>query len=253
MAKLKITHTTSQTSVNYPAPQVDRFINPTVINGNHIGGVGGVTTQTGSQIKPNVFITGGSATTGSILAQKGIHKFRVTDGTRTGVCELVNNTTLAAGQMHLWANVCIIPSASMAAANVVGGATSATVSWSTTPIGPVATPRVGDYLQGFSSANITGVFGARVASVVSATSVTVTTTGNVAAQTVLANTMTLVSRIDNKFIRDFISDGYSDTTSGTIDYYTNGFNPTKFRYVLGGNAISASATITSGFARVISG
>ena len=254
MAKLKIGNTTSVTNVTNPQPQGDRFISPTLINGNHIGGVGGLTSQAGLQIKPTVYLSGGSALPGSITAQKGIHKFRVTDGTRTGICKLTNaiDSSLTAGQMNLWANICIIPSATMASANVAGGATSATVTWSSTPIGPVATPRVGDYLVGFTSSSI-GAYGAVVSAVNSATSVTVTTTGNVAAQTVLANTMTLVSRIDNKYIHDFISDGSPDSTAGTTTYYTNGYNPTKFRYVLGGNAISSSATITGGLARVISG
>jgi hypothetical protein len=253
MAKLKISTTTSVSSVNYPQPQTDRFVTPTLVNGNRIGGVGGATSQVGLQIKPTVFVTGGSALPGSITAQKGAHKFRVTDGTRSGICKLVNSTTLAAGQMNLWANVCVIPSATLAAANIAGNATSTWVSWTTgTTIGPVATPRVGDYILGFISANI-GAYGAVVNSIVSATNVAVTVTGNVSTSTVLANAMTLVSRIDNKFIHDFISDGVRDSTDGTLTYYTNGFNPTRFRYVLGGNAISASATITSGFARVISG
>jgi len=253
MAKLKISNTTSVSSVNYPQPQIDRFVTPTLVNGNRIGGVGGATSQAGLQIKPTVFLSGGSALPGSITAQKGAHKFRVSDGTRTGICKLVNSTTLAAGQMNLFANICVIPSATLSAANIAGNATSTWVSWTTgTTIGPVATPRVGDYILGFVSANI-GAFGAVVNSVVSATNVAVTITGNVSTSTVLANTMTLVSRIDNKYIHDFTTNGTKDSTDGTVTYYTNGFNPTKFRYVLGGNAVSASATITSGFARVISG
>lgn len=255
MAKLKVTHTTSVTDVTYPMGQNDKFISPTLINGNHYGGVGGLTSQSGLQIKPTVYVTGGSATAGSIKAQKGAHKFRVTDGTNTGTCTLTNaiDTSLTAGQMNLWANVCIIPSATMGSANVAGGATSATVTWTAaTTIGPVATPRVGDYLVGFSSSSI-GAYGAQVTAVSDATTVTIAVTGNVAAQTTLANAMTLVSRIDNKYIHDFISDGNPDSSNGTLTYYSNGYNPTKFRYVLGGNAVSASATIPGGFARVISG
>jgi hypothetical protein len=254
MAKLKISTTTSVSSVNYPQSQTDRFVTPTLVNGNRIGGVGGATSQTGLQIRPTVFITGGSALPGSITAQKGAHKFRVSDGTRSGTCRLVNNTTLAAGQMNLFANICVIPSANIAAANIAGNATQTWVTWTSgTTIGPVATPRVGDYILGFTSANI-GAAGAQVTAVVSATNVAVAITGNVSSSTfVLANTMTLVSRIDNKYIHDFTTNGTRDSTDGTVTYYTSGFNPTRFRYVLGGNAISASATITSGFARVISG
>jgi len=248
MAKLKIKNTETNGQAH------DSFISPTLVNGNHIGGVGGLTSQTGLQIKPTVFVTGGSAQNGSILTQKGAHKFRVTDGTNTGICKLVNSTTLVAGQMNLWANVCIIPSANIAAANIAGNATQTWITWTSgTTIGPVATPRVGDYILGFTSANI-GAYGAQVTAVVSTTNVAVAVTGNVSSSTyVLANTMTLVSRIDNKYVHDFISDGSQDSTTGTLTYYTNGYNPTKFRYVLSGNAVSASATITGGFARVISG
>lgn len=247
MAKLKIKHTHSVTGAS-----VDSYVSPTLVNGNRFGGVGGLTSQSGLQIKPTVYLTGGSALAGSIKAQKGAHKFLVTDGTRTGVCTLSNTTTLTAGKMNLWANVCIIPSAALSAANVAGGATSSFVSWSTTTIGPVTTPRVGDYIVGFNSSSI-GAYGAQVTAVNTASNVTVALTGNVAAATTLANAMTLVSRIDNKFIRDFISDGVRDTLDGTATYYTSGYNPNKFRYVLGGNAVSASASIVDGFARVISG
>lgn len=252
MAKLKIKNTDVSGQAH------DSFISPTLVNGNHIGGVGGLTSQSGLQIKPTVFVKGGSALPGSITAQKGSHKFRVSDGTLTGVCSLVNSTSLAAGQMNLWANVCIIPGATLNSANVAGGAQSVTITWTAgTTIGPVTTPRVGDYLTGFAglSANISAsAYGVVVTAVNSATSVSIAATGNVAAATpVLANTMTLVSRIDNKFIHDFISDGSQDSSSGTVTYYSSGYNPTKFRYVLGGNAISASSTTGAGFARVISG
>jgi hypothetical protein len=241
MAKLKIKQTDSSGQAH------DSFVSPTLINGNHYGGVGGSTSQSGLQIKPTVFVNG-SAAAGSILAQKGAHKFRVTDGTNTGTCTLTNavDASLTAGQMNLWANVCIIPSAAMAAANVAGGATSTYVTWTAgATIGPVSTPRVGDYITGFTSSSV-GASGAQVTAVNTASNVTVALTGNVAASTVLANTMTLVSRISNKFISDFISDGTPDSTSGTVTYYSSGNNPTKFRYVLGGNA-------TAQFARVISG
>jgi hypothetical protein len=257
MAKLKIATNPTITGVTYPQPAGDTFVTPIQVNGKPIGGTGGPTSRANLQIAPSVNIKwangGGSYGTaaGSITAQKGSHKYRVTDGTHSGTCTLVNSPTLAAGQMNLWANVCIIPSATMGSSNVAGGATSATITWSSTPIGPVATPRVGDYIVGFSSSSI-GAYGANVTAVNSATSVTVWVSGNVAAQTTLANAMTLVSRIDNNYIHDFISDGQMDSTNGTITYYPSGYNPTKFRYVLGGNAISASATITGGFARVIS-
>jgi hypothetical protein len=72
---------------------------------NVIGGTGGLTSITGTQIQPHVYIdeVGASSTTGSILRSKGRGKFLVTDGTYTGVCTLVNSGTLAAGQMYIQA------------------------------------------------------------------------------------------------------------------------------------------------------
>ena len=58
-----------------------------------IGGVGGLTSLSGNQIQPTVKIGSASAASGSIIAQKGMHKFRVTDGTTTGTCTLVNLAT----------------------------------------------------------------------------------------------------------------------------------------------------------------
>ena len=80
----------------------DRYTSPQYINSAYVGGTGGVTSQTGRQIQPAVYITGGSATTGSILAQKGRKAFRVTDGSLTGECTLVNTGNLTvAGTMSI--------------------------------------------------------------------------------------------------------------------------------------------------------
>ena len=62
-----------------------------IASGN--GGVGGLTSLSGNQIQPTVKIGSASAASGSIIAQKGAHKFRVTDGTNTGTCTLVNLAT----------------------------------------------------------------------------------------------------------------------------------------------------------------
>jgi hypothetical protein len=97
MAKLKITRTEAATGQIH-----DRYTGPTQIpTGTWTGGTGGLTSQTGRQIQPQVYLTGGSSGNGSILLQKGSRAFRVTDGTRTGDCTLVNSGTLAAGQMYI--------------------------------------------------------------------------------------------------------------------------------------------------------
>ena len=47
--------------------------------GTHEGGVGGYTSQTIATIQPTVKVRTATATTGSIVAQKGAHKFQVAD------------------------------------------------------------------------------------------------------------------------------------------------------------------------------
>jgi hypothetical protein len=73
MAKLKITKTETSGVMH------DRYTGPESINGSYVGGTGGLTSQTGRQIQPVVKVRSYTATTGSILAQKGAHKFQVSD------------------------------------------------------------------------------------------------------------------------------------------------------------------------------
>ena len=100
MAKLKISAQSSITNVTYPNPQNDRFVGPEIIDGYHQGGTGGLTSLGGQQIQPQVYIKNGSSLPGSIIFQKGAHKFRVTDGTLTGDCSLVNSPTLSRSEEH---------------------------------------------------------------------------------------------------------------------------------------------------------
>jgi hypothetical protein len=90
--------------------------------------------------------------------------------------------------------------ANVAAANVAGGATSTYVTWTTTPTGPVTTPRVGDYIIGFAGAAAV----AAVTAVNTASNVTIAVTGNVAAQTGVSVTdSAYASRITNRSVTDF--------------------------------------------------
>lgn len=93
---LKITKTEASNSQIH-----DRYVRQDQIGGAYVGGTGGLTSQTGRQIQPRVYLTGGSSTTGSIKLQKGRKDFLVTDGTLTGQCQLVNSNTLSAGQMYI--------------------------------------------------------------------------------------------------------------------------------------------------------
>jgi hypothetical protein len=270
MAKLKIAKAPSGSDLNVTYPQatyagatpawsgkVDAYISPTLINGAHIGGTGGLTSVGGLQIQGQVFVNNthvSSSTTGAILAQKGAHKFRVQDGNGyVGDCVLMNTPNPTAGQMNILISL-NTSTAAVAAANMAGGATSTTVTFSSVT-GPVALPRPGDWLNWTSpSGNIAGF--TQVQSISNGTA-TILTSGNVAAATGVSVTVqTYASRITNKFVYDFTSDGNMDSTTGNVTYYsagtynTNGNNPNRYRYVLGGSPVSPSTTIPGGFVKV---
>lgn len=93
MAKLKIQKTftnpvgSGQASVFGATQAVDSYTNNQVLDsagtaasgGTHEGGVGGYTSQTIATIQPTVKVRTADASVGSIIAQKGAHKFQVSD------------------------------------------------------------------------------------------------------------------------------------------------------------------------------
>jgi hypothetical protein len=219
---LKITQTDSSGQIH------DRYTGPEVINGAYVGGTGGLTSQTGRQIQPTVKVGTNGATTGSILAQKGAHKFRVTDGTNTGTCTLVNLATpTAASTMSIAVTLNTITEANIVAANVAGGATVTYVNYSTANIAGPNALKVGATLLGFTGNASTATITAINATVGALANVTVSIAGNVAAQNYANITNTVyASRITNRYVSDFGSDGsLSDSIAG-------GYNPNKYRYHL---------------------
>ena len=225
MAKLKIT-TTGQTN------QIkDAYVSPTIIDGAHYGGTGGLTSQTGLQLQPQVKVGTNSATAGSILFQKGAHKFRVQDAAGTpniGTCTLVNLATpTASNTMSLQVNLATLSGATV---------TSYTASTSTTAYvtgytlaGPVALA-VGQAVTG--AGTLTGA----TISAISSGNITLTyasqTNSNVSG--VAVSTTVYASRITNKFVYDFGSDNNAIAGENGVvpTYYTSGYNPNKYRYRL---------------------
>jgi hypothetical protein len=210
MAKLKITNTDTSGQIH------DRYISTQYINGAYTGGTGGNTTQTGRQIQAVAKIGSGTAGNSSIIAQKGIRKFRAynaTDG--AGVCTLANITTpTAASTMSIRVDLAEA-TANIAAANVAGGATQTYVTYaaSSNLVGP-RDLAAGDWIQGFASSSI-GTYGALVTAV-NATlfggtvaNITVAVNGNVAAQSgqTITNTR-YAARINNKYVYDFSGNKY---------------------------------------------
>lgn len=195
MAKLKIAHLDADNNLH------DLKVSPTLVNGFNVGGTGGLTSITGPQIEPTVKIGAASAAAGSILAQKGIHRFRVTDGTNTGRCTLSNlpSANLTADTMSIQVNTNYLTDVTANAMVVSGASTEAYVTW-TTSVGP-GTPAVGQFITGLS--NI--LSNATISAINTTTNVTVSYDSqvftNVAASS--CNISVFAERINNKFVHGF--------------------------------------------------
>jgi len=182
--------------------------------GNVIGGTGGLTSIAGTQIRPNVYVTGATfAALGSVLRQKGRSKFLVTDGTNTGVCTLANypNANLSAGSMSIGIDTAYL---SYCNVNVTSSPTTfAWVRFNSANLAAVSTPAVGDYVRG-----VPGIVGN-----VKITSYSVTNgvgNANVSFQSSqsFSNTAAislysgqLAQSLSNKFVRDFAGNKYQWT------------------------------------------
>jgi hypothetical protein len=236
MAKLKITNTSTDGIIH------DRYTALYQINSAYVGGTGGNTTQAGRQISPTVKIGSGTAAAGSILFQKGAHKFRITDNTgNVATATLVNLATpTASNTMSIAITLNSIGFANIIAANVVGGATSTYVTYATANITGPATVGINSVLLGLG-ANTAGLVTAVNPTVAGLANVTIALTGNVAATTVTyANNTAYASRITNRYVYDYGSDGYLSTNVTSA-----GYNPTKWRYHL---AIPDSTYVTVAYA-----
>jgi len=225
MAKFNIQQTSVDGIVH------DRYQSPVLVGGFHIGGVGGNTAQTGQQIQPMVKIGSNSATTGNIIAQKGSHKFRVTDNANppnVGKCILANIATpVVANTMSIAVNTAVLTTAAANAYVASGASTSAYVTGFTVA-GPVSLA-VGQTITG------TGATGnVYITAINSASNVTITYTSqtfsNVASGTF--NTTVYASKINSKFVWDWGTDGNRNTTTGTNTFYASGYNPNRYRYHL---------------------
>jgi hypothetical protein len=179
--------------------------------GNVIGGTGGLTTISGTQIRPNVYVSGASsAGFGSILNQKGRAKFLVQDGSgNRGQCTLVNvpNANLTSTQMSIGVDTAVITYANVSNGGISSNSTYAYVIYQTANVSGPKAPGAGDYLRG------TGLNGNVVVNTVTANTTTGQSNANVSlgqTQTV-ANTNSVASiysggfaaRLTNKFVQDF--------------------------------------------------
>ena len=191
--------------------------------GNVIGGTGGLTTIAGTQIRPNVFVTG-SAGYGSILAQKGRGKFLVQDGSgNKGQCTLANvpNANLASAQMTITVNTSSF-AANVGNLGVSSATTFASVIWSNANVVGVTTPTIGSVLTGVGSitGNVTIRSIASYGTNGSNANVTINSQTVANATTATVSTSVFAKRLTNKFVQDFSDSEYKWTfgppTSTTV-------------------------------------
>ena len=183
---------------------------------NVIGGTGGLTTISGNQIRPNVYVSG-SAGYGSILNQKGRGKFLVQDGSgNKGQCTLTNvpNANLAVNQMTLQVDLSSF-AANVGNLGVSSSSTFVSVIWSNANVVGVSTPTVGSKLTGLTNVtgNVTissisayGTAGSNANCAINTQTVANLTTATISQSTFAA-------RLTNKFVQDFSNNEYQWTFS----------------------------------------
>ena len=126
--------------------RTDRQTSPTLITSSGVtgypGSVGGIYTQSGAQIHPQVDI-GNGAGNGSILTQKGAHKFLCTDGTtaptaglsrdakgrNVRICRLVNSMVPDGGVVNGIGQISIPVYTAVISGNIADTAGAATSSY----------------------------------------------------------------------------------------------------------------------------
>jgi len=235
MAKFNISASSSKVASMQPSGyRVDQYQSPIVVNGYHIGGTGGNTSQSGQQIQPYVKIGTNAAATGNIMQQMGKKLFRVNDGTNVGDCVLSNlqQANLITNTMSIQANVINIVTANV---TQFGGTTTANayVTYATGNVtGPVTVSAAASSQLNYFVFN-TGIVGnVTIQNIIGTTNgianiqiaFPTQTVANVNNQQVTIGFM--ASRITNKFVSDWGSDG---NLSSNIQ---GGYNPNKYRYHL---------------------
>ena len=191
--------------------------------GNVIGGTGGLTSISGTQIQPSVYVSG-SAGTGSILAQKGRAKFLVQDGSgNRGQCTLTNvpNANLATSQMTVQIDLSSF-AGNVGNLGVSSSSTFVSVIWSNANVVGVSSPTIGSRLTGLT--NVTG--NVTISSISAYGSAGSNANCAINTQTVANLTTATISqsvfaaRLTNKFVDDFNNNEYKWTfgppTSTTV-------------------------------------
>ena len=181
---------------------------------NVIGGTGGLTTISGTQIRPNVFVTG-SAGYGSILAQKGRGKFLVQDSNNNrGQCTLANvpNANLASGQMTIQVDLSSFAS-NVGNLGISAATTFASVIYSNANVVGIVTPTVGSVLTGVGTitGNVTITSIAAYGTGGSNANVSINSQVVANAATATVSNSLFAARLTNKFVQVFNNNEYQWT------------------------------------------
>ena len=190
--------------------------------GNVVGGTGGLTSIAGTQIRPNVYITGASLGVGSILRQKGKGRFLVNDGTDTGVCTFttVPPANLAAGQMSLAVDIATITGNLTSYAG--GATTTAYVTFATSTLAGVRAPAAGDYIRGSAATGnvVVASYSTSNGGALGNAAVTVSSQSISNVSATAFTISTYAARVTNKFVIDSTSSKYiwsfGNPTSTTV-------------------------------------
>lgn len=214
MAKLKIQHTrTGAAGYENSATIVeDSRVTPTQINSNYIGGTGGFTSQTIATIQPSVKVRSETATTGSILTQKGFRKFLVSDE------NTVADESIVAGQQYRILSV-------------------GNTDWESVGAGPNATTN--------------DIFVAKAAGSGSGTVQNVSTctlVNELAADLTTANTMTILVTASSILGANVANIGAGERTSAYITFVAgnvSGVSTPVVGYQIAGTSLTGNVTVTA--------
>ena len=215
MAKLKIQHTRTGAAGYEASASIvnDSYNSPTTISSNHIGGVGGFTSQTIATIQPTVKVRSASATVGSILAQKGRKKFEVSDQ------NTVQDENIVAGQQYRILSV-------------------GTTDWAALGAGP--NPTTNDIF----TAKIAGT-GLTTTGTVQNVS-TCTLVNRLAAEVTSANTMTILATVADISGANVANNGARTSAYITwVSANVTGYATPTVGYQISGTALTGNVTITA--------
>lgn len=210
--KLKISKTPTGKTGPSGAQRTDQYTGPKQITSGSItgypGGVGGVYTQAGPQIHAQVN-TGNGATDGSLLRQKGAHKFYCSDGTTKAICTLTPKMVPGLKEVSVPVYTAVI---SGNIADTSGAQTSSYLNYDVASV-QGAGIKIGAFVMGASQQSITGnvtitAINATVAGRGNVTIAFSSQDGDPPSGDITLQVGFFASRISNRWVHDFSGNKY---------------------------------------------